>query len=183
MELRLSLAVGNSNLEETKDLISQGADPSWPNPTDNGMSCVHLAAENGSIEILQYLAEVCLTPCQVTDSLGNTPLHYAASEGQLLVCEYLIEQLRVDPTPRNATLQTPADLAFESEFINIFHYIVHANQLLFSKVSKGKYSSLQLNALMYDGVIEKSMDLNDIEDLCKAGANPSWSNPLKVGIK
>ena len=56
----------------------------------------HMACGQGSLEIVQLLANHDLTICRITliDSEGQTPLHRAAANNHVAVVEYLLDQVK-----------------------------------------------------------------------------------------
>lgn len=71
-------------------LLANGSDPNISN--SNGIYPVHLAAKNGSMDVLKILKG--RTDFNVQDNNGDTPLHYSTD---LEVIEYLIFEGKLDP--------------------------------------------------------------------------------------
>ncbi|KDO20629.1 hypothetical protein SPRG_12986 [Saprolegnia parasitica CBS 223.65] len=57
-----------------------------------GATPLHLAAANGHVAIVQYLAEMMHMPLDVTTQSGETPLHFAATHNHTSVVGYLLSQ-------------------------------------------------------------------------------------------
>jgi ankyrin repeat protein len=76
-----------------KMLVEQGANPNISRITD-GATALHMAAQNGNIDICRYLVEECGLDVNAISSheiqSQTTPLFDAAGDGQLDVCKYLI---------------------------------------------------------------------------------------------
>ena len=76
-----------------------------------GRTLVHLAAENGRVEILDKLKDKG-APMDEMDSLGETPLHLAAKNGKAPAVKYLLQYSKVDSeTYHHQTSITPLDKA------------------------------------------------------------------------
>ncbi|KAH7128860.1 hypothetical protein EDB81DRAFT_906536 [Dactylonectria macrodidyma] len=60
--------------------------------TQPGISRLHQAAYLGSFRGCQYLVEDCKVQIDLPNSQGCTPLHFAARNSQVEVCNYLIER-------------------------------------------------------------------------------------------
>ncbi|EQC36355.1 hypothetical protein SDRG_06460 [Saprolegnia diclina VS20] len=58
----------------------------------SGATPLHLAAANGHVAIVQYLAEMMHMPLNVTTESGETPLHLAATHNHVSVVGYLLSQ-------------------------------------------------------------------------------------------
>ena len=75
--------------------------------TSEGIQPIHLAAEGGYKNIVNYLINSQSANPEVTTKDKYTPLHYAAKEGHLEVVKYLIEERNVNPEPRTNNGFTP----------------------------------------------------------------------------
>ena len=65
----------------------------------SGITPVHTASLGGHKDVVEVLAGAGW-PLNARDSIGNTPLHWAAQEGKLDVTKYLLEH-GVDPLASN----------------------------------------------------------------------------------
>ena len=77
-----------------KYLISVGADIDMGT---NGMPCLHIAADNGLVELCQYLISLG-ADVHETDGFGYTPLHIAVASNHVNVCKYVISYRRQNLT-------------------------------------------------------------------------------------
>ncbi len=73
-----------------KMLVDRGADPRVS--TTNGATALHIAAQNGRIDVVRYLVEDCGLDVNAltTDVCPKTPLCLAAGKRQLEVCKFLL---------------------------------------------------------------------------------------------
>ena len=67
----------------------------WSEPAT--VSLLHLAAYHGWLDIVMNHKLKVLYECKFKDSIGQTPLHYAAVGGSLPVVQYLITVVRCNP--------------------------------------------------------------------------------------
>ncbi|XP_059173558.1 transient receptor potential cation channel subfamily A member 1-like [Physella acuta] len=86
-------AVGGGNVEVLKQFLKYGADPSCKQ--DDGLTAVHYAAIQGSLEMLQAMNNLnrksTLFAADSVDVQGRTPLHWAAIFNHASVTKYLID--------------------------------------------------------------------------------------------
>eukprot|EP00004_Rigifila_ramosa_P020811 TRINITY_DN5445_c1_g2_i1.p1 TRINITY_DN5445_c1_g2~~TRINITY_DN5445_c1_g2_i1.p1 ORF type:complete len:867 (-),score=162.05 TRINITY_DN5445_c1_g2_i1:1509-4109(-) len=71
---------------------------------------------------------------------GNTPLHHAAQNGHLFVCQLIVMQHGGNPQPRNKAGQSPADLA-EGQHKPVFDFLTEPLQFL-AAAEKGEIATL-----------------------------------------
>ncbi len=71
-------------------LVDRGADPRVTRA--DGITALHMAAQNGRIDAVRYLIEDCGLDVNVltTDARTASPLFLAAGGGNLEVCKYLL---------------------------------------------------------------------------------------------
>lgn len=101
-------AVRNGHREAVRLLLDKGAEVTTA--LDYGSSLLHKAAEKGSVEITAMLLEKCPALLQVTDDVGNTPLHTAALNGYPELAADLVAR-GVDPRAKNFNNRTAYSLA------------------------------------------------------------------------
>jgi ankyrin repeat protein len=78
-----------------------------------GLSTLHHAAKNGSLDIIQLLIQKGsgdLVKLKTT-SCGSTALHFAVEFNHLPVVEYLLRHHDIEINARNFKSQTPLDIA------------------------------------------------------------------------
>ena len=66
-----------------------------------GRNALHLAAQDGHIKTIHYLAPKMEALLHNTDHHGFTMLHIAAAEGHAEVVRVLLEEYKLDPTVRD----------------------------------------------------------------------------------
>ena len=86
------------------------------------VSLVHLAAYHGWLDVVKYRRLTIL--CDGRDSVGRTPLHYAAVGGSLPVVQYLITEQHCDPATPGVNNTTPLHYACIGGHKNIVQYLI-----------------------------------------------------------
>ena len=99
---KLREAVANNDLETVKQMIREGANP-------NEVLVLHLAAEKGYKEILEFLINNGAT-VNMTASNNRTPLHEAAESGHLEIVEILLSKA-ANPNKKTMSGVTPSDMS------------------------------------------------------------------------
>ena len=82
-------------------------------PIKNGKNIIHIAAEIGQLDFVSQLCQKVKNP-MVLDVKGNSPIHHAASKGQLQILQMLQKVLKsywTDMTIPNGNGKTPLQLA------------------------------------------------------------------------
>ena len=85
---------------------------------------LHLAVQNGHLNIVQYLIQQKGYDKELKDRNGNTPLHIAAREGRLNIVIYLIEKAYVNRECRNNEKFTPLHFACQRFHYDIITYLI-----------------------------------------------------------
>ena len=107
--------IENKSLIQVKCLVALGADVDW--------STLHLAAFNGSLEIVQWLSEHGLDVHERDDD-GQTALHLAAGSGNLELVEWLVKQ-GLDVNAKNAYGKTALyEAAWRKGRLELVQYLV-----------------------------------------------------------
>ncbi|CAF3843674.1 unnamed protein product [Rotaria sordida] len=86
----LHLACQAGSLETIQILISYGANLQLKD--QNGLNCLHIACQNNHLDIVQWLIEKQTTNIDDVDYMNNTPIHYAATNGNEHIINYLLEK-------------------------------------------------------------------------------------------
>ncbi|GFR28392.1 uncharacterized protein TNCT_638791 [Trichonephila clavata] len=108
-------------------LIEEGKISNVNTPNNCGKTFLHLAAQDGKLNIVQYLVGEKGANLDAVTSSGSTPLHLAARNGHLEVVKYLIDK-EVDLTVKNTNGKTPKDLATEKGYTGIVKLLEQVQQ-------------------------------------------------------
>ena len=87
--LPLQEAVASGNLLTVRLLFNCGEDPNHGNR--DGWSAIHLAAEEGHLEIVRFLLKNGANPNAVSSYSNTSPLHCAANEGHVSIVRLLLQ--------------------------------------------------------------------------------------------
>ena len=115
-------AIQRDSLEFVKIFLENGADPNFGclNEWHHSITQMpaHMAAENGSLEILKLLAEYGAKLNKPDVRKSRTPLHHAAAGGFYDLAEYLLDS-GADYNSLDSYNMTPLDLASRYGYENI----------------------------------------------------------------
>ena len=115
----LDHAIENNSLIQVKCLVALGADVKY----DFGFTALHDAAYNGSLEIVQWLAEHGLD-VKAKDDDGCTALYFACINGNPELVKWLVEQ-GVDVNAKNAYGKTALhEAAWRKGRLELVQYLV-----------------------------------------------------------
>ncbi|XP_056168520.1 uncharacterized protein LOC115690822 [Syzygium oleosum] len=85
----------------------------------------------GNLSLLKELASqlndgrgMARTIADAKDDKGHGALHFAAMEGKIEVCKYLLEELKLDVDPKDVEGETPLHLAAGSRHIETTKYLI-----------------------------------------------------------
>ena len=81
-----------------------------------------MAVENEDFEMVKYLCEKVKNPI-MTNEYGDTPIHIAASVGNLEIVKYLTS-FTSNPKLINASGKTPIDLAVQNSHQDVIEYLI-----------------------------------------------------------
>lgn len=112
----LRAATANNCLNVVKYIMKRGIIPS-----NESFSPVIDVCAHGFLKILQAFVEAGID-INMKDSIGYTPLHWAARNGHPKSVEYLIDQ-GCEKNPKDREGATPLSLAIESEEEEIIEYL------------------------------------------------------------
>ena len=88
-------------MQQLQNVVTEFVLPGNPDKTRTVtyVTLLHLAAYHGWLDIIRTMKEYFKHNC--TDSIGGTPLHYAAAGGSLAMIDYLITELDLNATIPN----------------------------------------------------------------------------------
>lgn len=104
---RLSTACSNGNLEDVRKAVAHA----FESLGSNGKNCVHLAAENGQVHVVQFLIDDPNCNIFALDILRQNALHLAAENNQVEVVNFLLESTGLDVNQGNVDGNTALHLA------------------------------------------------------------------------
>ncbi|XP_019852449.1 PREDICTED: serine/threonine-protein phosphatase 6 regulatory ankyrin repeat subunit C-like [Amphimedon queenslandica] len=94
-------------------------------PDERGRTVFHYAAENGHLNVVQYLLSV--SDPEIEDNFGYTPLYFAVSKGYPEIVLCLLQSLRVDKDKKYGYCnQTLLHIAAEKGFNIIVQHLLHS---------------------------------------------------------
>ena len=88
-----------------------------------GATVAHCAAEAPDAATLRLLMERGIS-LDIRDHRGNSPIHWAATKGQLACLKLLVEEAGVNPRQRNNKGLSPLDTAASNGRVKIVRYLV-----------------------------------------------------------
>ena len=160
-------ATCNDDLELLEYLIENGSDIF--SKTTDGRNCLHLAAENGHLEICKALLQKYNFDIDATDDSSWTVLHGAAWSGDLELLQYLIEN-GSDGFSKTKDGRSCLHLAAEQGDLNIcrmllqsYNFVIHERDddgltVLHSAVLSGELELLQYLIENGSDVFSKTKD-------------------------
>ena len=121
--LNIGAAVGNISMYKYVVEKIGIVDPEDMNPstTVSKKTPIHFAAENGHLEIVNYIAQY-IKEVNPANKIGSTPLHYAAENGHMVVFKYIAEHLE-NKNPAANGGWTPLHYAANFGHMEIVKYI------------------------------------------------------------
>ena len=84
----------------------------------------HIAAANGSLDIIQFLHDVCSCDLDLKSADGVTPLHCAAGAGHLRIVQYLHDPCGCDMSARNSDGHSPLRLAHMNGHTDVVEFLI-----------------------------------------------------------
>ncbi|CAF3912362.1 unnamed protein product [Rotaria sp. Silwood1] len=78
---------------------------------ENGMTCLHLACNQGNLATVKYLVEQHQISVNILDVNRQTPLYAACEGGFLEIVKYLLDSTNADPTRKTAKGYNCLDIA------------------------------------------------------------------------
>lgn len=167
-------------------------------PGNDGYYPIHLVAETGNVDILDYLVQVLNVDMTKQDQEGNNVLHYAALGNKPAMAEYLVSNDILDVSTPNANGDTPVHIATKNGFVNVAsaYMVPQARDAILSRNNQGHTvlglarlnhydqlaDSLQnlLNELLKYAV-QEGRSLAYVDSLIEAGAQLDYEIILDPG--
>lgn len=84
---------------------------------------LHIAAENGNLEVCEYLIEELQMNVDEVDKYGRTPLHHACMYGNVHIAEYLLQE-GANPNAMSIIWLTPLHYAVEKGPIELVELLL-----------------------------------------------------------
>ncbi len=125
-----------------------GANEDIYSKEDNGLTTLHIAAQTGNFTVLKNVVSKLVKnkkSVDEVDSGGWTPLHYAAANGHLDLCEILIKE-DADINASNDLDYTPLHLAAWQGHAEIILMLFNTNHLIIEATDHNGATALHLAA-------------------------------------
>lgn len=136
----------------------------------NGDHPISIAAEYGQLSIVEYLRGLPKSNLNVVNSNRETPLHLATKNHHLQVVRYLVKW-GADHQARNASKQTPLDIARANVAMNKEEEINHKKIILFLEELICP-SPIDGSIQPSSNAIKPSLDLDTCELVAPVAVNP-----------
>ena len=117
----LQLAVEKGHVSIVAFLLDKGAKPFLKAGVTNSL---HIATDQGNLEIVKLLVESNILRSCVGDEEGNTPLHHAALNGHLSLAVYLSNVANHPISQKNKKGETPLHLAAKHGHFALLKFFV-----------------------------------------------------------
>ena len=154
-------AAKQGNLDKVKTHVNSGIDKEAK--SNRGYTSLHLASDNGHLEIVKYLVEICCADSEAKSNGGWTALHFASYSGHLEIVRYLVEVCHVDKEEKTNSGQKAYDVALRNKKNSIFEYLLEA---------RNKVSALNDN--------EKELNLENRKEVPFQVCAISWMNSPRI---
>ncbi|KAH0795968.1 serine/threonine-protein phosphatase 6 regulatory ankyrin repeat subunit B-like isoform X1 [Histomonas meleagridis] len=167
-------------VSENQNISSERFPPIYSKPLDY-VDNIFSAAQKGNIRSVQYNIERRgFDPDALDSKSGNTLLHIAVSNGDLLLVQYLIEKGCADPTVKNRGGRTPLNVAFEEKKGLIFRYLCTANKSVMGTPANFVH---QIHLAAQTGNLESVKFLVEKADVDAKEKNQLGTTPLHLAAQ
>ncbi|KAF4453712.1 hypothetical protein F53441_3721 [Fusarium austroafricanum] len=179
----LHLASNSSSVQCLEFILEQGLVPKENWATEKGLTPVHIAAYKGSVDVIRLLLAKGFDP-MAKDELGYTPLHMAVDGRSMSACKFLLEHGAFQSP--NASGETPARIAFDQEFEEIF-WLLEGKDLddyeqgLLTELANISGKHISRLAMSFERAIEEE-DYGKMEQMIRRGCPIDIPLPEKGGI-
>ena len=109
----------------------------------HGVTALHLAASNGHLDVVKLLSAQPNCECDFLDFHEHTPLYYAILEDHFSVAQYLVEEMKCNPSIKDSNGTSPLSVAKSrgrSNFVDLLSKR-GSNQIKDSNVNNSTSSS------------------------------------------
>ena len=128
----LEKAIRAHDLTQVRSILNET--PTLAEKAEDGILPIFLAAQYGSLEILQYFVEYSRASLDVYDERHRSALFYAVLSGDVSKCRYLIERCGLSPLEGDRDLITPYQLAYENCKDTLYPYFLSVIQTPYTEM-------------------------------------------------
>ena len=137
-------AAKTGDLPSLRYHISQGIKPMTTNKS--GQTFLHVAAQAGKVQILQYLLSLPKVLIDAKADWGRTPLHYAAESGQLEAVKFIVEQKSGSVGVVSDDGRTPLHDACGEGQLSVVDFLLKCKDIDVNKEDENGYTALHYAA-------------------------------------
>ena len=142
-KIPLHYCAENGSYELFKYLVQSGSDVYLK--TNEGKSCLHLAADGGHIDICRILLEKYTFDIHQKDQFGKSPLHYSATNGSFAVFKYFVK-MKSDVYQKTKNGKNCLLLAVKGGCVNLCNTLLEVYNLDLNVVDHTGKNSLHCGA-------------------------------------
>ena len=150
--------------------------------THSPPSVIHLSALLGHISSIQhYIADLQYDP-DLRDSIGRTPLHYAAMGGHLIITQYLVSS-NADPLSEDVFHNLPLHYAAALGHLDVVQFLVNIGSPLIARGAWDKTSVEMAAAGGHKGVLDYLQQLLPKTGHTVTNTPQDCNNPHEISSK
>ena len=142
-KIPLHYCAENGSYELFTYLVQSGSDVYLK--TNEGKSCLHLAADGGHIDICRILLEKYTFDIHQKDQFGKSPLHYSATNGSFAVFKYFVK-MKSDVYQKTKNGKNCLLLAVKGGCVNLCNTLLEVYNLDLNVVDHTGKNSLHCGA-------------------------------------
>ena len=136
---QLLIAANTGNVEDMRRLLGAGAD--IESKDNSGETPLSRAAENGHLNVVQFLVNEASADVESKDVYQRIPLSYAAEYGHLEVAEFLVNEAdpKADVESKSDSRRTPLSYAASNGELKVVKFLINETGAdITSKNEEGK---------------------------------------------